>query len=218
MRFVFILLCIFSVTTPSSAQLFGRKYRMGNYYDTLNHKTAGLIAWSVPDKLSKKAGDYIYYKPDAKAKGVKLESFCLKSFTMESDSFVVSKNEHINYAPVLKVLLDGKLKIYYWSARVTSLPMALLGGAVGAALTGGGTVLTGSSGGYAYFYGANPDSLNTITNKNFANVMTYIMDDKPEVVAKIKQDKLRLKDINDLLVFYKTGAMPAKEPEYPYYE
>jgi hypothetical protein len=60
MRIILVLLCILSVTFSAKAQMFGREWVEGSYYDTTGRKTTGLIAWSAPDKLSKKPGDHIF--------------------------------------------------------------------------------------------------------------------------------------------------------------
>ena len=95
-----------------------------------------------------------------------------------------------------------------------NLPLAALG-AIGGALAGG-TVITGMSGGKAYFYGPNCNTLNTLTNKNFVDVMCSIMADNLIAVEKIKTKQFKFKAINDLLIYYKTGVMPKKSQDDMY--
>ena len=210
MRTILLVLCILSVTLSAKAQ-FGKRWAAGNYYDTLGHKTAGFISWKAPEKLSKKPADHLFFKSNEKAGKNKIETSQLRSFTMGKDSFVVSQLKELNYAPVLQVVMDKPIKLYYWSAEIVNLPFAVLG-AVGGALAGG-TVISGMSSGKAYFYGQNCNELNTLTNKNFVDVMCNIMADKPDVVEIIKTKRFKLKDIDDLLTYYNTGLMPKKSQD-----
>jgi hypothetical protein len=59
-----------------------------------------------------------------------------------------------------------------------------------------------------YYYGNNPDNLTELTRKDFMNVMSRVMADKPEVVAKIQKKDYRYGDMKDLLVYYYTGKEP----------
>jgi hypothetical protein len=206
MRTILLVLCILSVTLTASAQF--RDWAEGSYYDTLGHKRTGLIAWHAPDKLSRKPGDHLFFKSNKKADKLRVESFGIRAFTMGKDSFVVSNDKSIDYAPVLQVLINRPTKLYYWSAKVTSLPLAILGGA-GAAVAGA-TVITSTSGGVAYLYGTDADHLNVLTRKNFIDVMCEIMADRTEITQKIKNKELIFGDIHDLLVYYNTGILPKK--------
>lgn len=221
MRTIFILLCIFGVTLSAKAQMFGKKWQQGSYYDTLGHKTAGLIAWSHPEKFSKDTGDHIFYKADNKGTKTQIETNLISSFTMGEDSFTVSHNKALYFAPVLKVLLNGNIKLYYWQAEVVNWKMAALGslGAVGGALAG---ATTGAAAGAmavpstaAYFYGTDCNSLRLVTRKNFVEVMSRLLNDKPDAVAKITDKTFKMGDMDDLLNYYKTGKMPPK-PYNPY--
>ena len=111
MRTILLLVCILSVTFSAKAQLFGKDWLKGSYYDTTGRKTSGLIAWSPPDKLSKKPGDHIFYKSSITGEKIRIESSTFSSFTMGTDSFVVSQINSINYAPVLRVLIDRPVKL-----------------------------------------------------------------------------------------------------------
>jgi len=214
MRTILLLLCILSVTFSAQAQLFSKDWVQGSYYDTTGNKTTGLIAWSAPDKLSKKPGDHIFYKSTSAAEKVKIGTASITSFTMGSDSFVVSKISSINYAPVLRVLINRPVKLYYWSAQVTSIPVAALG-AVGGALVGA-AVIGGTSGGKAYLYGTNPNNIEPITRKNFIEVICSIMDDKPEVTKLIVNKTLKFADMDSLLILYRTGKLPQKNNDDMY--
>lgn len=55
-----------------------------------------------------------------------------------------------------------------------------------------------------YSYG---QSTSVITSK--------VRRDKPEVVNKIKNKKLRYEDLDDLVIYYKTGSMPVHD-DYSY--
>jgi hypothetical protein len=213
MRTILTLVCILSVTLSSKAQI-GRNWAEGSYYDTSGHKLSGFISWHAPDKLSKKPGDKIFYKASKSADKIRIESSDLSSFTMGTDSFVVSRLAAINYAPVLQVLLKGPVNLYYWEADVVNWPMAALG-AVGGAVAGA-TVIAGVGGGKAYFYGPDASNFKMLTRNNFIEIMCGIMTDRPEITEKIKNKKIRFNDMHDLLVYYKTGKMPEKSNDDSY--
>lgn len=207
MRFVLLLICILSVTLSSNAQVFSKNWTSGNYYDTLGNKTSGLIAWSRPEKMSKDSGDHIFFKADKKAAKTTISVTQLSCFTMGTDSFTISHHKGLYYAPVLKVLNNGPVKLYYWSADVVNWGTYF--GAIGGAIAGATAKPSLAKGGNAaYFYGSNQDDLQLLTRKNFIDVMSSMLADKPEVVAKIKDKSFDIFLMDDLLTYYKTGEIP----------
>lgn len=214
MRTILLAMCILSVTFSAQAQMFGKDWAEGSYYDTTGRKTSGLLSWSAPEKLSKKPGDHLFYKATNTAEKVRVETAAITSFTMGTDSFVVSKIASISYAPVLRVLINYPVKFYYWRAQVTNIPLAALG-AVGGALVGA-TIITGTNTGQAYLYGYDPNHLTTVTKKNFVEAMCMVMSDKPEVVNLIKNKTLRFSEMDDLLILYRTGKLPQKKNDDMY--
>jgi hypothetical protein len=138
----------------------------------------------------------------------------ISSFTIETDSFVVSKNKALAPAPIMQVLLNTPVKLYHWQAEIINWPV-LAFGAIGGIIAGAPGV--GMSGGSdAYFYGPDPERLNILTRKNFIQVLSDIMADKPELAEKIKNKKFRYRDMKDLQVFYTTGKLPEKPNEDVY--
>jgi len=61
---------------------------------------------------------------------------------------------------------------------------------------------------YTYYYGTDPDNLTKLTHKEFMDVMSKIMADKPEIVSKIQDKTYRYSDMKELLIYYKTGKDP----------
>ncbi|MBB5394888.1 hypothetical protein [Mucilaginibacter sp. AK015] len=72
MKKILLLLCILSITFSAKAQLFGKHYDEGAYYDLDGVKHTGLISWAAPEKsLFAGDGDKIYYKPEKKSRQLK---------------------------------------------------------------------------------------------------------------------------------------------------
>ncbi|QHS56729.1 hypothetical protein GWR56_14685 [Mucilaginibacter sp. 14171R-50] len=214
MRKILLLLCILSITIGAKAQLFGKHYDEGAYYDSVGVKHAGLISWEVPaPSIFKKKGDHIYYKPNKNADDVKINSTALTSFTMRRneetvDSFVVSQNKKFEKAPFLKVVIANEVKLYSWTTMSQSSGMSMgTGFSVGAGVSGGKTT---------YFFGNGPEDLTELNKKNFIEIMSQIMANKPEAVARIKNKKLRYGDMDDLLYFYKYDVMPPAQAPDPF--
>jgi hypothetical protein len=216
MRKILLLLCILSITISAKAQIFGKHYDEGFYYDPAGVKHTGLISWSPPHKsIFSGSGDYIYFKPEKKAEKIKLKNTQIKSFALRDDSvkmdsFVVSVNKEFKNAPFLQVLLDNDVKIYSFAEMASSGGMTTPGA--------GGTMIVGPGYSYIntkYYYGSNPNDVISLTKKNFIEVMSKIMADKPDVVEKIKTKKLRYKMLGDLIELYKTGKMPPERIKQP---
>lgn len=210
MRAILLVICIFNVTLAANAQLFGKNWQEGSYYDTLGHKTTGLVAWSRPDKTSKTPGDHIFFKSGKKSDKLKIESSLISAFTMGADSFVVTHVMALQHAPFLQVCINRPVKLYFSDKSVMSVGGAILGGVAGGAVGGilGGQAFSGEYGAPAYYYGINPDELHLLTYDNFVTMMCKIMADKPDIVDKIKSKKFRHSNLKDLIIYYNTGTMP----------
>jgi hypothetical protein len=64
----------------------------------------------------------------------------------------------------------------------------------------------------AYYFGKDADNIYDITNDNFAQIMTGIMKDAPDLVEKIKNGDFKLRKMEKLLIAYKKEkgvAIPA---------
>ncbi|MBL4675825.1 MAG: hypothetical protein JKY70_06425 [Mucilaginibacter sp.] len=210
MRKLLLLLCILSITISAKAQLFGRHYDEGYYYDTLGVKHAGLISWSPPQKsLFGNKGDHIYYKTDKNAENVKIKntaltSFCMKNDSARMDSFIVSTNKDFQKAPFLHVLLNNDVKIYGFTIVSSSGGMMMPGAAGGPMIFTPGFSTTDTK----YFYGNNTDHTTRLEKKNFIEVMSNALADKPEVVKKIQDKTFKMNKLNQLLYFYHMGTYP----------
>lgn len=221
MKKFLLLLCILSITISAKAQLFGKNWKEGSYYDLQGTKHAGLISWTPPQlSFLKGKGDNIYYKKDKKSDDIKIKSVDLMAFNMKVDeetidSFIVSKNEKFEDAPFLNVVIAHDVKLYSW---ITAPPQAP-GMGVGGMVMGVGRVTMGvgvSAGKTIYFFGSDPENVTKLDKKNFIETMSKIMADKPETVARIKNKKLRYGDMDDLLYFYRFGLMPPAQAPDPF--
>jgi hypothetical protein len=199
MREILPMLCILSITIGAKAQLFGKHWEPGSYYDLQGIKHTGLVSWSPPQKsLFSSNGDCIFYEVEQYASVLKVKSGDLKSFTCGADSFVVTHDERFSWKPFLNVFIDvnDSLKLYR-SMETRSSPGVGFGvGGMGAVAMSVGASYRYSS--KIYYYGPNPDHVIKIDKKNFVEVTSKILADKPEIVDKIKSNDIR--DMEDVEV------------------
>ena len=213
MRFFLFVLFILLNALPSHAQLFGKKWADGKLYHVSGEVFTGQIYWTPPQKSSyNQTGDGILYRRDKSEEEIPIPASKIVSFTMGADSFVVSHDVNLTNTPFLIVMLNTPTKIYKSSTHKQGVPMMLgTGGGSGpvslgiglGTMVGGGTRKT-------YYYGANADNLTKLEKKQFMEVMSNVMADKPEVVAKIKDKTFKYGDLEELLEYYKTGKMDQK--------
>ncbi|WP_345952751.1 hypothetical protein [Mucilaginibacter sp. PAMB04168] len=210
MRTILLLLCILTVTVPSKAQLF-RDWKSGSYYDTLNKKKNGLISWYIVNAKSPKQ-NFIRFKPNEHTDEAKISTQNIRAFTFGTDSFVVSKSKETHFAPVLQVLANENVKLY--KLLVSNGSLRLGGGSMGFGAVPAGY---GSSTNLEYYVGSNVENLTLLTKKNFIEMMSLVMANKPDIQDKIKSKILRLEDMQDLLVYYRTGKMPVPPDDDVYH-
>jgi hypothetical protein len=152
--------------------------------------------------------DYIYYKKLRRDTAIKILGKDIRSFVVKSDSFTVSKSSLITKCPFLQVRLNGANKLYL------SKPMALTYnpgtnfGAIGGAISALASYKKYQGYSYGYYYGPNQDELSKLDKKNFIDVMSIIMADKPEIVTKIKDKTYRFGNVESLIDYYTTGVEP----------
>jgi hypothetical protein len=214
MRKYLMLLCILSITIQASAQLFGKKWVDGKLYHTSGEVFTGQIFWSPPEKAAySDAGDAIYYRNDKNKDEYPIPASKILSFIIGADSFVVTHDESFRHNPFMHVLLNTPVKLYVSLSKRAGIPMAFgTGGGTGNVSLGlgfGGMIGRGTK--KTYYYGSNPDSLTKLEKKEFINVMSSIMADKPGVVAKIKDKTFKYGNIEDLVAYYKNGQLPQKD-------
>ncbi len=210
MKKIFLLLCILSITFSTKAQLFGKHYDEGFYYDSVGVKHTGLISWSPPAKsIFGNKGDHIYYKTDKKAEQVKLKnteirSFGMKRDTTQMDSFTVATNKDFLKAPFLQVLLNNDIKIYAFT-MISNSGGGMMPGA------GGNMFFTPgfSNNDTKYYYGSDPDNTTRLDKKNFIEVMSKALASKPYVVKRVQDKTFKLDKMEGLLYFYRTDNYPA---------
>ncbi|RYU91527.1 hypothetical protein EWM62_06195 [Mucilaginibacter terrigena] len=209
MKKILLLLCILSVALSSKAQLFGKHYDEGYYYDSVGVKHTGLISWSPPAKsIFGNKGDNIFFKTDKKAEKIKLKNIELRSFSIKNDSarmdsFVVATNKDFEKAPFLQVLLDNNVKIYGFTMLSSSGGGMMMG-------AGGNMVMTPSfsSSDTKYYYGSDPDHTTRLDKKNFIEVMSKALASKPYVVKRVQDKTFKISKLNELLYFYRTDNYP----------
>ena len=210
---LFLYLIIGSTTY---AQTPNRKWYAGTLYHTSGEIFDGLISWTPPRKGEYEDGDQVLYRADEKSEVFPIPYYKINSFVMGNDSIVVSHNVLFKNSPFMTVVLDNPTKLYTNKIRKNGFPLMIntggftgnVGMGVGVGTSVGGGVKT------TYYYGISPDKVTKLEKKQFIEVMSTILADKPDVVAKIKDKTFRYGDMDDLINYYKTGQMPKKSYDY----
>ncbi len=212
MRKFFLSLCMtVFLFTFAKAQFmgFGHNWVPGYFYDLNGKKNMGLLADYIKERSLFDGPDkFFLYKKDKDADKIKELAKNVRSFVVEKDSFVVSNSDILEETPFLDVAIDHPLKLY-----ATRLPrhVSVMGpvGAVGPILLSAGVSFSYTTN--KYYFGTSPDSITALSRKNFIEIMSKIMADKPEIVGKIQDRTYRYSDIDDLLVLYITGKQPVND-------
>ena len=179
------------------------EWHPGYYYDLNNIKHTGLVQVSTFDNgtaygTSKfKSSEFFRFKTDEKSPQQELYALDVQSVVVGADSIVVrhwfrtdrkgrvkkdtAGNEY-SVASFLKVELNsGETKVY----------SKLLDGNNYGTYTG-------------YYYGKNADNINDINTDTFAQVMSDIVKDAPDLVEKINKEDFKLRKMEKLINAYKT--------------
>ncbi|AYL96035.1 hypothetical protein [Mucilaginibacter celer] len=211
MRTIFLLLCILSVTVTAHSQSKRfDKFVPGSFVDTTNKVYTGYVSWTLADQniFGKGKGGCISYKENKDADFVYVSTNFMKSFTMEADTFMVIKNKDFKLNPIIKIVLSKnpeKLYSYlpYTPGGNYGNPTAAMNGLPGYSFAGGIDL------NYSVFYtGPDAEHLTRVTKENFAELLSKVMADKPEVLARISNQTFDHKHIGDLVKYYKTGELP----------
>ena len=193
-----------------------RKWFEGIVYHTSGDVFTGLVSWEPPHKGEYQDGDQVFYTANEHSEVFPIPYYKINAFVMGQDSFVVSHNVLFKNDPFMIVDVDNATKLFAVKTAKNGFPLIIntggftgnVGMGVGVGTTvGGGTKTT-------YYYGTNQNNVTKLDKKQFIEVMSNIMADKPEVVAKIKDKTFRYGDIEDLLTFYRTGRMPKRSYDY----
>jgi len=200
----------------ANAQGPNRKWYAGTLYHTSGEIFDGLISWTPPRKGEYEDGDQVLYRADEKSEVFPIPYYKINSFVMGNDSIVVSHSVLFKNSPFMTVVLDNPTKLYTNKIRKNGFPLMIntggftgnVGMGVGVGTSVGGGVKT------TYYYGISPDKVTKLEKKQFIEVMSTILADKPDVVAKIKDKTFRYGDMDDLINYYKTGQMPKKSYDY----
>jgi hypothetical protein len=216
MRKILFIIFILAGTFTANAQAPNRKWYAGTLYHTSGEVFDGLISWTPPRKGEYEDGDQVLYRADEKSEVFPIPYYKINSFVMGDDSIVVSHNVLFKNSPFMTVVLDNTTKLYTNKVRKNGFPLMIntggfagnVGMGVGVGTSVGGGVKT------TYYYGISPDKVTKLEKKQFIEVMSIILADKPDVVAKIKDKTFRYGDMDDLINYYKTGQMPKKSYDY----
>jgi hypothetical protein len=184
-----------------------KHWQPGYYYDNDGLKHTGFISYFVNEEYANSAAQkFFLFKNNPDEIGTRIFAGNITSFVVARDSFVVSDARVLNETPFLQVAVNNNpLKLYIARVRRHS-PEFGVGTSVGFLSIAGETSFPYTK--EKYYYGKNPDNLTELTRKDFIDVMSQVMADKPEVVTKIQKKDYRYGDMKDLLVYYDTGKEP----------
>ena len=185
-----------------------QKWQPGYYYDNDGSKNVGFIANYVspattPDPNTK----FFLFKRNPNDDYTRIFAANITSFVVARDSFVVSDSKILNETPFVQAVGNSKLKLYIAKVPRQTPDFGLASG-IGFLSVGVETSFPYTKN--KYYYGNDPDHLTELARKDFKDVMSNVMADNPDIVAKIQSKKYRYSDMKDLLKYYQTG----KEPGY----
>ncbi len=226
-KYTFLIFCFVLIAISAQAQ----KWQPGHFTDSKGNISAGFIRIDPSSKGPVKNEGFIEYKQDKAAKEVKISAGALQSFVMGRDSFVVTHAPQNQFWPryeldFVKVVVNEDLKLYatysehsaeHYAGGGSGFSIGIGGGTgfgtrgfgvgVGAGvevpLGGSGAGRSGYYGGPVYYYGENTGEMKIITNENFADVMTDVMGDEPDVVNKIAAKAYTLQNMDSLIAYFK---------------
>jgi hypothetical protein len=227
-KYTFLIFCFVLIAISAQAQ----KWQPGHFTDSKGNISAGFIRIDPSARGPVKNEGFIEYKQDKAAKEVKISASALQSFVMGRDSFVVThapKNQFWSRYELdfVKVVVNEDLKLYatysehsaehYAGGGGSGFSIGIGGGTgfgtrgfgvgVGAGvevpLGGSGAGRGGYYGGPVYYYGENAGEMKIITSENFADVMTDVMGDEPDVVNKIAAKAYTLQNMDNLITYFK---------------
>jgi len=204
------------------------------YYDVQGNKITGLIKTKPGGRSPVRDEAFIQFKSD-KLGDKKISASELRSFVVGRDSFVVAaaprsgawSDKELDF---VKVALDEPLKLYAFTGRTGGAPSASgvsigVGGGIGGGgggfgwgLGGGFMFPLGGGGGHvhtSYYFGANTAEMQELTPVNFADAMSQIMGDEPEVVNKIQDGEYNLGNINKLIDLFNATEAADTRPVAP---
>lgn len=203
MRTIFLLLCILSVTLTTKAQSKRfDKWVPGSFTDTANRTRTGLISWTLADQDMFDKGGCISYKENKDADFVYISTEWMKCFTMEADTFMITKAKGFGRNPIIKVAINNAEKLYYYLPYTSNRYAGSFNGMPTYFKSGSDLSY------YTFYAGPDAENITHITKDNFVEMLSKIMADKPEVIARIADKTFDYKHINDLVKYYKTGELP----------
>lgn len=195
-----------------------QKWQPGYFYDVKGTKNPGLIRQNPSGKGPIKDEGFIEYKESEKSTPIKLSASDLRSYVAGKDSFIVAvapKGGWSKYElDFVQVAIDAPLRLFIAKGGGGGSGFAIEPG-VGAGIGtggfgsgfGGGISIPLGGGGrgrskIAYFYGVNTAEMQPLNNENFADVMSEVMGDEPDVVDKIKANEYNLRNIDKLIAYF----------------
>src|SRR5438067_1222862 len=172
MRFILLTILLSIITIVSYAQKYG-DYSPGCLYDLQNVKSVGLVKWTPPTiSPFSPTGDHVFFKLTEDDQRQKVKSAQFRSFTMGMDSFVVSHAKETEQYPIFKIVFNKTVKLY---ARYRTTNYSAPAGVF---------IVNGYM--INYYFGPDPDHITELNRKNFIEVMTTLIDDRSDLVEKVK--------------------------------
>lgn len=200
-RLLFALLLILFFRIETKAQ--DDEWRAGSYYDLKNVKHPGWVDISTFDNLTAygtskfKISEFFRFEADEKAPVQELYAADVQSVVAEKDSIVVRHWFRTDRKGNIKTDTAGNqytvasfYKVELNSSDTKIYSKSMVGNNAFANYT-------------AYYYGKDADNIYDFTNDNFSKVMSDIIKDAPDLVAKIKSGDFKLRKMDKLLIAYK---------------
>jgi len=205
-RIPFLFLFLF-IALYARAQSF----QPGYYYDTTGVKHVGLVKIGTLDNsaaygTSKVIGSEVFnFKITADAQKQEVYAYDVKSVVTGLDSFVVQRTFVIKRNGDVKRDEDGNpyKRTAFFQIQLDN-PNYII---YSKEQFGNTSFNNGFSVSFPnrieYYYGKVIENIEPITIDNFVDVMSYVMNDSPGIVAKIKNRDLKLRKMGDIIKAYK---------------
>lgn len=169
---LFLIFIVFAPIVNCDAQ----RWQQGCYYTNDGLRVEGQIRHVFNAKFGMSGDNSIVYRSEKGAKKQKFDSYEIKSFVINSDSFMIAKsfkiNAFANYSrDFAKVLIPGKITLLLHHTTASN------GG-------GGGIVITTPV--TTYLVHRRGKTSRMSTNKDFKEVLPTFLKGAPEIIEKIQ--------------------------------
>ncbi|HEX3386984.1 MAG TPA: hypothetical protein VHS53_17410 [Mucilaginibacter sp.] len=206
------LVVSFLLVLPLMSKAQDDDWQPAHYYDVNNIKHTGYVQITTFDNLTRygnskvKVSEWFKFEANEKAPVLELYALDMQSVVTNTDSIVVRHSFRTDRKGNVKTDSAGN---QYTAAGFYRVELNNSDTKIYSKSMVGNNAFANYT---AYYFGKDADNIYDITNDNFAQIMTGIMKDAPDLVEKIKNGDFKLRKMEKLLIAYKKEkgvAIPA---------